>query len=81
MTVHVEVHDDPFDSQRPDGERLTIELPFWDEELASVFWPAVNAPTYADGADKAAALVRYVWGRAHIEGRSEGVRSILGRDS
>lgn len=81
MSVHVEVYDDPFDSQRADGERLTIELPFWDEDLASVFWPAVNAPTYADGAAKTAALVRYVWGLAHIEGRSEGVRSILGRDS
>lgn len=72
MTVNVEVHDDPFDSQCNDG-RTVIQLPFWDEEMASVFWSAVNAPTYAEGAQKAAALVRYVYGRAHLEMR-KGMR-------
>ena len=56
---------------------LVLELPFYDEEFPSVFWSAVNAPTYRESAEKVAALVRYVWGRAH----QEGVRSILGRDS
>lgn len=81
MTVRVECNDIPdFDADAGYSPHV-IELPFWDEEVAGVFWSAVNAPTYHESADKVAALVRYVWGRAHIEGRNEGVRSILGRDS
>jgi hypothetical protein len=77
VTVNVEVMGnlDPFDYS-PEG-RTTIQLPWYNEEVAGYFWPAVNAPTYADSAVKTSELVNYVYDRAY----QEGVRSILGRDS
>jgi hypothetical protein len=75
MTVSVLVEDEPFDSQR--SERTVIQLPWWDEEMASHFWPAVNSPVYTDCAVKTADLVNYVYHKAY----QDGVRSILGRDS
>ena len=77
MTVNVHVDDEPFDSQRPDGVRTIIQLPWWDEGMASHFWSAVNSPVYTECAVKTAALVNYVYNKAY----QDGVRSILGRDS
>jgi hypothetical protein len=67
---------DPF-SDDPQEDRTIIQVPWWDDRFPDLFWPAVNAPTYAESAVKVSELVNYVYVRAH----QEGVRSILGRDS
>lgn len=81
MTVNVNVTDTHFGPDEPEVPQLIIQLPFWDEDMAEVFWPAVNAPEYQESIKRTAALVRYVHDRAFWDGHQAGVRSILGRDS